>query len=106
MLIDAHSAGKVQLRVSYVVFGANWSAAYDVRASSVDSAVQIHYHAMVYQTSGEQWKDVELVLSTAKPAISGQLPKLGTRFVKFRDPIQTFSYVIAISSNAVLLDVL
>lgn len=73
--VDASKGGKVSIALSYQVFGAGWTPAYNARLS--DGQVELSYFGIVSNQTGEIWKDAGLLLSTANPSISGELPELG-----------------------------
>lgn len=75
--LDAATAGKLDLAVSYTVPGASWTPSYDVRANSSDASVQLSYFGVVRQNTGEDWKNVALTLSTARPSLGGAAPEIG-----------------------------
>lgn len=60
-------AGSVEVELDYVVPNATWAAIYDARLSANDE-VDLSYFAEVTQRTGEDWNDVELTLSTSRPA--------------------------------------
>lgn len=72
------SAGEegASFRVSYLVSGANWTPSYNLRANADQSEVTIEYNASVKQTSGEDWTDVAMTLSTASPSFAAKAPSL------------------------------
>ncbi len=73
------SAGKAttsELNLSYLLGGASWVPQYEVRATAGEKKIDLTYSAMVRQTTGEDWKDVALTLSTARPAEVGAPPEL------------------------------
>lgn len=68
------------VRLSYVVPGASWHPEYDLRFSGpakqkigAGKAV-LTVAGVVTQSSGEDWDDVEIWLSTAKPRLGGEAP--------------------------------
>ncbi|KAG8701427.1 hypothetical protein FRC09_005376 [Ceratobasidium sp. 395] len=66
-----------------VVSNASWTPLYDVRATvakspDAASAISLHYRASVMQTTGENWSNVALTLSTASPQLGGSVPNLTT----------------------------
>lgn len=67
--------GKVDIKLSYMVFNASWRPAYDVRALQ-DGAVELTYYGKIRQATEEDWNGVNLKLSTAKPSFSATPPKL------------------------------
>jgi len=62
--------------LAYVVRGPSWRPAYAIRASSANARVSLHYQALVVQNTGEDWSDVALSLSTARPQVGGTMPSL------------------------------
>jgi hypothetical protein len=65
--VDAQRAGRVTVRLVYVVTGAGWTPHYDARYHPSDGKVALDLSGEVVQTTGEDWHDVKLVLSTARP---------------------------------------
>ena len=63
--------------VNYLVTNAGWIPSYDLRANNTDEPMKITYKAQVYQNSGEEWKDVKLVLSTYNHNLFTTKPQLG-----------------------------
>ncbi|HRF46111.1 MAG TPA: mucoidy inhibitor MuiA family protein [Anaerolineales bacterium] len=72
--LDVSRPGALALSLSYVSLGAGWQPRYDLRV--IGSALALSYMASVSQTSGEDWNDVALTLSTAQPALSLQVPEI------------------------------
>ncbi|MBL8796886.1 MAG: mucoidy inhibitor MuiA family protein, partial [Planctomycetia bacterium] len=69
------AAGKV--RLNYLVDAASWRPSYKLRAGkTAKEAVQLEYLAAVVQHTGEDWSNVQLVLSTAQPALNAAPPDL------------------------------
>lgn len=71
--IEAVGTGDFDLEVSYVVNRASWKPLYDIRVDSKNQSVNLVYLAQIIQNTGEDWTNVNLTLSTAKPG-SGTLP--------------------------------
>jgi hypothetical protein len=65
--LDAKRAGKVTVRLDYVVTGASWSPHYDARYDLAGGKVRLDLSGNVVQRTGEDWTGVALVLSTARP---------------------------------------
>lgn len=66
-----------RLFLSYYSNGASWTPQYDIRAQDIDKPVELSYKANVVQTTGEDWKNVLLTLSSGNPSIAGSKPVLG-----------------------------
>jgi len=45
------------------------------------------YYGLIKQSTGEDWLDAKLSLSTANPSIGGCVPELGVQLLKFKQPI-------------------
>ncbi|MDI6740366.1 MAG: mucoidy inhibitor MuiA family protein [Candidatus Edwardsbacteria bacterium] len=79
-------AGAFDLEINYVMMGASWNPLYDVRVSAEDKSVELGYYGMIYQRTGEDWKDVKVVLSTARPSVSGDAPVPSPWYVDVYSP--------------------
>jgi uncharacterized protein (TIGR02231 family) len=107
--VNAQAAAHAVLRVSYTVRGARWSPLYDARLdtgkdvgrgkdSNKDTgkdgrkpAVELVRRAEVVQTTGEDWQDVQLAVSTARTAKGGSAPELRPLIVRYPIPRRAFS---------------
>lgn len=76
--VRSDRAQKATVDLRYQVYGASWSPAYNARYDERTSKITLEYYGVVTQGTGEGWKDARLALSTANPAISGDLPILST----------------------------
>lgn len=74
--VAAAQAGSLDVSLSYTVPGASWVPSYDARVASSERTVQLDYFGIVRQSTGEDWKDVALTLSTARPSLGGAAPVL------------------------------
>ena len=80
---DAILAG---ITITYLVSTAGWTPSYDLRAVDINNPISMNYKANVYQTSGEDWKNVKLTLSTGNPSQSGSKPVLSAWYLGFYTP--------------------
>lgn len=74
-----------------VVNNASWSPLYDLRATSrrgkPSSNVHLHYRANLSQSTGEDWNDAQLTLSTRAPEdLDGGIPKTSTVHIQETSP--------------------
>lgn len=74
--VAAQQPGSLDVALSYTVPGASWAPSYDARVLSAERAVALGYFGLVRQSTGEDWKDVALTLSTARPGLGGAAPVL------------------------------
>ncbi len=89
------SAGEFQLELTYVVDRAHWTPLYDLRVQSTSKTIQIDYLAEIVQTTGEDWANVSLTLSTAKPGLGTLPPKLDPWYVDLPTPMMLHRRKIA-----------
>ena len=69
------------VRLSYLVSGVNWEPSYDVRILPDLTGVNVNAMGQIRQSSGEDWKNVSLILSTAMPQIGLNPPSVPLRKV-------------------------
>ena len=74
--VDMQQAGELGLEVDYLVQNAGWVPKYDIRVQDVTTALALHCKADVYQNTGVDWQEVQLVLSNANPSERGEVPVL------------------------------
>ena len=79
--IENNNYGKLKLYPSYLVQSANWYPLYDARVISESKQVELSYFGMIHQSTGEDWKDISLTLSTAEPMSVKSLPELERWFI-------------------------
>jgi len=80
--LSASTGGKLDLTLRYATPNASWTPSYDARVSSGEHAVQLGYFGLVRQNTGEDWHDVDLTLSTARPSLGGSPPELSPWIVQ------------------------
>ncbi len=79
--LTVERAGTLELEVSYMMMGAAWHPVYDIRVSPEGKEVEFSYYGVIYQRTGEDWKDVKVVLSTARPSVSGEMPTVSAWYL-------------------------
>jgi uncharacterized protein (TIGR02231 family) len=85
--VSAPQAGNLEVSLAYTVPGASWAPSYDARVLSSERAVNLGYFGIVRQSTGEDWKDVALTLSTARPGLGGAAPVLTVWNLDIFNPI-------------------
>jgi len=81
MNAECDDNGPVVLQPSYIVENANWYPIYDARVDSKSKEMELDYFGMINQSTGEDWKNVKLTLSTAEPLTIKTLPQLESWYV-------------------------
>ena len=79
--LETEAKGNVKLQPSYLVQSAGWYPLYDARRTMDTKSCELDYFGMVHQSTGEDWKDISLTLSTAEPMSVKSLPELDRWFV-------------------------
>ncbi|MDF1565259.1 MAG: mucoidy inhibitor MuiA family protein [Deltaproteobacteria bacterium] len=78
--VDCGKEAKPVVRLAYVVGGASWRPEYDLRFTAAGGKTlgkgqaELTVGAVVTQSSGEDWEDAQVVLSTAKPRLGARAP--------------------------------
>ena len=84
--VNAESTTNAKITVSYYVTNAGWTPTYDLRAVNVTSPMELNFRANVHQSTGTDWKQVKLTLSTGNPMQNGVKPKLNPWYLSFIQP--------------------
>lgn len=81
--VSASIASKVKIRFSYLVNSAGWAPLYDIRSENTDKPIQVIYKANVFQSTGYDWKDIRLSISTGNPQTDQNRPVLNPWYIDF-----------------------
>ena len=81
----APMAGTFDFTVSYVTPAAYWNPTYDLRVENVNKPVSLAYKAKLVQTTGIDWKQVKLALSTSVPSQHNNAPEIKTWFLAYEE---------------------
>lgn len=84
-------AGMVNLDINYLAQNASWTPFYDLRAENVKAPINMLYKAQVTQTTGIDWKNVKLTLSSGNPNQNNQAPILNAWFLRFGYPVAYYN---------------
>lgn len=76
VLIDAPDNSTISTSLSYLVTDCGWAATYDLSATDLTEKINLKYKAQIYNNTGNDWKDIKLILSTADPKLSASAPEL------------------------------
>lgn len=85
--LTATQAGRAQVAISCRWANASWTPAYDARYSESTRSVELTYYGVVRQSTGEDWNNVKLTLSTARPSLGGAAPELPVWRVEVAQPV-------------------
>ncbi len=86
VFLEAEQAGEASFELSYMVNGVGWQPAYIARLDGDRRQLELEYHAVVTQTTGEDWNDVALTLSTTHPSMVADPPILSPLYIAVGPP--------------------
>ncbi|MCD6579528.1 DUF4139 domain-containing protein, partial [bacterium] len=69
-------------KVKYIAYSASWSPSYRLYLSSNKKDIKMEYYAKVSQRTGENWKNVSLILSTSMPNYSLKSPIITSQYLR------------------------
>ncbi|EQA53056.1 mucoidy inhibitor MuiA family protein [Leptospira kmetyi] len=80
VLISFNGAEKkeAKLNLTYQSGGVSWKPFYSVRMDGREK-IELEYLAEINQESGEDWNNINLLLSTSSPDVSGRRPRLSSQ---------------------------
>jgi len=92
MDIAAPAATKATLRVTYNVRNARWMPLYDARldtgAKDRKAQLELVRRAEITQSTGEDWSNVTLGVSTVRISRGGSAPELGSLVAQYPQPLR------------------
>ena len=74
--VEIAREGTLNLELVAMIPQAGWEPLYDARLADDATAAEVTFRALVRQQSGEDWNNINLTLSTARPAVGGAPPEL------------------------------
>jgi uncharacterized protein (TIGR02231 family) len=80
--IVAAATGTLRCQFSYVVPGASWRPAYRATLEAEKRQVELISEAVIFQNTGEDWNNVELLVSTAAPSRGIESPVLESWYLR------------------------
>ncbi|GAC1447382.1 MAG: mucoidy inhibitor MuiA [Desulfuromonadaceae bacterium] len=86
VMLDVAREGSLTIDLAAVIPKAGWVPSYDVRLAADAKTAELTFRAMVRQQTGEDWNNVDLTLSTARPATGGAPPELFPWRIAFFHP--------------------
>ena len=84
--VNVAIADNYNFTVSYITPNAYWTPFYDIKVNDINSPLKLVYKAKMFQTTGLDWKQVKLSLSTATPSQFGNAPVLQSWFLAYVNP--------------------
>lgn len=82
--IMAINGGKVEINIQYFMHNASWVSSFDLRVADITQAMQIDYKSDINNSTGENWDQVQLTLSTGNPVRSNIAPNIQTWWLEYQ----------------------
>jgi TonB-dependent SusC/RagA subfamily outer membrane receptor len=80
-------AGQYDFTISYVTPAASWKPTYDLRVENINKPVALAYKAKLAQSTGIDWDNVKLSLSTSIPAQHNNAPEIRSWFLRYHQDL-------------------
>lgn len=81
--LSSNTKVELSLKISYNIKNAGWFPIYDLKADKINSPINLEYKAHVFQSSGCDWTNVNLVLSTSDPNTNNEKPIVNPKYLNF-----------------------
>lgn len=104
VVIDGKQAKTAKMVFSYYTWNASWYPSYDIRFTGFNKPLEITYFANIQQNTGVEWKDVDIVLSSAKTQVSAQIPFLSPYYLTYFQPVSVTNTSVYQKGAAVSYD--
>ena len=89
--VDVEKTGDAYFFVQYITPNATWKPYYDMRSDGIGKPVKLEAKANVSQTSGIEWKNIDVVLSTNDPYENAQEPAISPWYINYNNTPQKIS---------------
>lgn len=89
--VSSTKAQNIKLGMSYYVNCAYWMPFYEARVEDVNKDISVAYKAKIYQSSGYDWNNVKVTLSTGNPTLNGTVPTLNKWILREHQPQVRYS---------------
>jgi len=86
VLVESARTAGLQVELSYAVSPASWNPIYTIKALPESGEIELTVAAIVKQRTGENWDNVNLLLSTSRPTAGNQPGELSPWYLDFIQP--------------------
>ncbi len=83
VIVDSDINQSLSIDLKYVVSNCGWQANYDLAAADVKGKINLKYKAKVYNNTGNDWDDINIVLSTSDPNLTASAPILKPWYLNY-----------------------
>lgn len=83
ILLDVDDATTMKSSLKYLVSDCGWAANYDLSTTDLNQQINLKYKAQVYNNTGSDWNNVNLILSTGDPKLSASHPEMSPWYLNY-----------------------
>lgn len=100
--VDLPSARELAFTITYPANGARWTWLYEARLDTDSSFLELGRKVAVNQTTGENWENVELTITTARPSSRISPPEINSLLVSLDPPRQRMQESRSLATAAMM----
>jgi len=86
--VSSKKTTTANFKFSFFTHLAGWFPKYNIKATTGSDNIDVDYNAYVSQTTGVDWENVDLVLSTSRPTYNNQKPELQSWYLDYYNAMQ------------------
>ncbi len=84
-LIESNVQKEEFISIHYLQANVKWHPAYTLRADINKKTLSVNLYAMITQTTGEDWENMDILLSTAIPLQNCDIPEIKSKIIKEKE---------------------
>lgn len=84
--VSSKTNTNLKIECSYTVKNAGWTPLYDLRSNGITEKIKLNYRANIYQNTGIDWKNINLIVSTGNPTQNNERPILHPLYANITVP--------------------
>lgn len=88
--VRSKQSGKANFSIEFYTPDAGWNPLYDIRNNGLNEQLEITSHATMWQKTGYDWKNVDIVLSTLDPQFNINAPEISPKSLELG--VNNYSY--------------
>lgn len=85
---ESNAETSLTVDLSYQLPSVSWQPVYDARLDVKTGKMELVQYGSVWQQTGEDWENIDLTLSTARPSQGTSLPDLATDWLQIEQAMQ------------------
>lgn len=99
ILVNVETAMQKDADLRYYISDAGWAPWYEIKATEMNKPISIIYRAKVFNNTDIEWKDIDMILSTADPNKSANAPRLDPWKLNYYNYNYDYDYQFEQQSN-------